>query len=270
MDCERIKDLFVDYIDGTLENQAVRRVDDHLSSCEKCRAEFSGMKSMWLGLDNLEMEKPSPRLKKNIENMIDSYNLGMDNKTTARWYAPILKWLESWWPKRPVIQFAATVSVLIIGLVTGLNIGGRMESKQEIVQLKTDMNQLRQAVMTSLLDQASVTERIRGLTMTSRIKSADKEFYSTLLLLLNSDSDVNVRLAAVNALANYIGNEYVRQELVKSLELQSSPLVQVSLIEILAPSKVSSLSPILIKMINDPGVNIYVKERAGKALEQYI
>jgi anti-sigma-K factor RskA len=270
MDCKKIKELVVDYMDGSLDVQTARKVDEHLSSCEECRAEFSGMKSMWLELDNLEIEQPSSSLKKNIENMIDSYNLGMKNNETAQWYVPILKWLESWWPKRPAAQFAAMAAVLVIGLMAGLNIGERTESKKEIVQLKTDMNQLRQTVMSSLLDQASVTERIRGLTMSSRIKNADKEFYSTLLFLLNSDSDVNVRLATVNALTNYVGNEYVRHELVKSLALQSSPLVQVSLIDLLASSKESSISPVLIKMINDPDVNIYVKERAGKALEQFI
>ncbi|NLA75417.1 MAG: HEAT repeat domain-containing protein, partial [Deltaproteobacteria bacterium] len=88
--------------------------------------------------------------------------------------------------------------------------------------------------MTSILDQASVTERIRGLTMTSQLKNTDKEFYSTLLLILNSDSDVNVRMAAMNALANFTGNEYVRRELVKSLGLQLSSLVQVSLIDLLS------------------------------------
>jgi len=270
MDCEKIKELCIDHIDGSLDIQTARKVDEHLSSCEACRTELTAAKSIWLKLDNIETEQPSGDLRKNIDNMIDSYNLGMSNNTKEKRFAPVSKWLESWWPKHPMTQFASTVAVLIIGLATGLSMGERTESKREIVQLKTDVSQLRQAVLSSLLDQASVTERIRGLTMTSRIKNGDKEFYSTLLLLLNSDSDVNVRLAAVNALANFDDNEYVRHELIKSLGLQSSPLVQVSLIDLLASKKESDLSSILIRMINDPDVNIYVKERAGKALEQFI
>lgn len=270
MDCEEVKELVINYIDGSLDIQVARKVDEHLSSCEQCRRELVSARSIWQELDCLEREKPSDNLKKNIENMIDSYNLGMDNNSKVPWYGPISNWLESWWPKRPVIQFVATVAVLIIGVVTGLSIGERTESNKEIVQLKTDVNQLQQAVMSSLLNQDSVTERIRGLTMTRQIISADKEFYSTLLLLLNSDSDVNVRLAAVNALSKFSDNEYVKHELVKSLGLQSSPLVQVSLIDLLASSKESDLSSTLIRMMNDPDVNIYVKERAGKALEQFI
>ena len=270
MDCKEIKELVVDHIDGILDDRTARKVDEHLSSCEACRTEFSDMKSMWLGLDTLEIEKPSDNLKKNVENMIDSYTLGMNNNTNEKWYVPVLEWLESWWPKRPLIQFAATIAVLIIGLTTGLSIGGRTGSEKEIVQLKTDVNQLKQAVMVSLLDQASVTERIRGLTMTSQVKNADNEFYSTLLFLLNSDSDVNVRMAAVNALSNFSDNGYVRHELVKSLNLQSSPLVQIALIDLLASIREPESSSTLVRLINDPGINSHVKKRAEKALREFI
>jgi anti-sigma-K factor RskA len=270
MECKEIKELAVDYIEGSLDTQTARKVDDHLSSCDKCRAEFSDMKSVWLELDDLEIEKPSDNLKENVENMIDSYNLGMNDNTSAKWYEPVVKWMESWWPKRLVTQFAAAVVVLVIGLATGLNIGERTETKKEIVQLKTDVNQLKQAVMTSLLDQASVVERIRGLTMTSRVKNTDKEFYSTLLFLLNSDSNVNVRMAAVNALSNFTGNAYVRHELVKSLDLQTSPLVQISLIDLLVSIKEPESSPTLIRLINDPDINAHVKTRAKKALREFI
>jgi HEAT repeat protein len=102
------------------------------------------------------------------------------------------------------------------------------------------------------------------------LENVDRQFYSTLLLLLNSDSNVNVRLAAVNALSNFAEDEYVRHELVKSLNLQSSPLIQISLIDLLASIKETDSSSTLIKLINDPDINIHVKERAKKVLKQFI
>jgi hypothetical protein len=270
MECNNIKELIIDYMDGSLDKKEAEKVDSHLLSCEECRAELETMKSIWFDMDNLEMEKVSDHLKKNIDNMIDSYSLGMNNTRDKKRQVALFKWLESWWPRRPVIQFASTVALLIIGLITGFSIGSRTESKNEIVQLKTDVNQLQQVVMSSIFDQNSVTERIRGLSMTGRLKNTDKEFYSALLLTLNSDLNVNVRLAAVNALANFTGNEYVRYELVKSLSLQSSPLVQVSLIDLLSTIKESDASSALINIINDSEANKYVKERAKKALKQFI
>jgi hypothetical protein len=270
MECNNIKELIIDYMEGSLDKKEAENVDSHLLSCEGCRRELEAMKPLWLGLDDLEMEKVSGRLRSNIENMIDSYSLGMNNTRDVKWHVSFVKWLESWWPRRPVIQLASTMALLIIGLLTGFSIGSRTGSKNEIVQLKTDVNQLQQVVMTSILDQNSATERIRGLSMTGMVKNTDKEFYSTLLLILNSDSNVNVRMAAVNALANFTGNEYVRRELVKSLSLQSSPLVQVSLIDLLTTIREPEASSALINIINDADANIHVKERAKKALKQFI
>lgn len=269
MDCEHIKEFIIEYIDGNLDNKKTRNIDEHLSSCKDCRAELEIMKSMWLEFDNLEVRKLSGSVKKNIENMIDSYNLGINDNAGEKWHAALSKWLESWWPKRPLAQFAITVIVVIISFVAGFGINSKTQSQKDILDLKIDVNQL-QVVMNSLLDQASVTERIRGLTMTSRLKNVDKEFYSTLLLMLNSDSNVNVRLAAVNALAHFSDNEYVRHELIKSLSLQSSPLVQVSLIDLLATIREPESYSTLINIMNDSGTNEDVKERAKEALNQFI
>jgi len=270
MKCEDIQGLITEYINGDLNDKDARTVKEHLASCEVCRTEVADMKSIWSKLDDMGMEEPSDNLKRNFKNMIDSYSLGMNNNPKIPWYETILKWLESWWPKRPLVQFAMTVVVLIIGLVTGLSVNERTESKKEIVQLKTDVNEIRQVVMSSLLNRSSAVDRINGLTMSGRLKGLDDEFFSVLLLILNSDSNVNVRLAAVNALANFADNEYVRHELVKSLSLQSSPLVQISLIDLLASIKETESSSSLIRIINDPDINIYVKERARKALKQFI
>lgn len=270
MKCEDIQELIIEYIEGGLNDMDTRMVEEHLASCEDCRSEVADMRTMWSKLNDMEMEEPSDNLKKKFKNMIDSYSLGMNNNPGLPWHETISKWLESWWPKRPLMQFAATVAVLIIGLATGLAINQRAESIKEIGQLKTDMNEIRQVVMSSLLNQSSAVDRINGLTMSGRLKGADDEFFSVLLLILNSDSNVNVRLAAVNALANFADNKYVRHELVKSLGLQSSPLVQISLIDLLASIRETESSSSLIRIINDPDINTHVKERARKALKQFI
>jgi len=269
MSCEDIKALIIEYVEGALDDEDYRRVDEHTSSCKGCRAELADMKSILLKLDNLKMEEPSANLKKNFENMIESYNLGMKN-IKMPWHEKFSKWLESWWPKRPLVQFVTTVAVLIIGLAAGLSINEKTGSKHEIAELKDGVNHLEQVVMTSLLNQSSAADRINGLSKTGQVKNADKNFYSTLILLLNSDPNVNVRLAAVNALTNFADNEYVRHELVISLGLQSSPLVQVSLIDLLASIEETDSSSTLIRLLNNPETDVHVKERARKALKQFI
>jgi len=269
MNCEDMKELIVEYIDGSLGSEEIRRLDDHLSSCEECRTELKNAKSLWMKLDDIEMEEPSENLRKNFDSMISSYKLGMNNTHTS-WHESFSNWLDAWWPKRSLTQFAATIAVLIIGLATGLSINEIAGSKREIGQMQRDMNNLQQVVMTSLFNESSAVDRISGLTRTNQLENVDRQFHSTLLLLLNSDSNVNVRLAAVNALANFADSDYVRHELVKSLNLQSSPLVQVSLIDLLASIKEPDSSSTLVRLINDPDINEHVKKRAKTALREFI
>jgi hypothetical protein len=264
--CKDIKELFIEYIDGALSDESARKVDEHLSSCEDCSAELLDMKSFLLKLDDFEMEQPSDNLKRNFQNMINSYSLGVTHKKVP-WHEAVGAWIESWWPKRPLVQFMTTVAVLVIGLVTGLNIKNETGS---IGQLNENVNNLNRVVMASLLNQSSAADRISGLSKTSLVTNADRQFYSTLIFLLNSDPNVNVRLAAVNALTNFADNEYVRRELVISLGLQSSPLIQVSLIDLLASIKEADSSSTLIRLINNPETDKHVKERAKKALKQFI
>ena len=269
MNCKHIKALIIEYADSMLSKEDAHAVEEHLASCKECLAEYENIKSMLSKLDNFKMENPSPDLKKNFDNMISFYSLGMNN-TKVSWHDRISDWLESWWPRRPMVQFITTVVVLIIGLAAGFSINEKTGSNKEIVQIKSDMNNLQRVVMRSLLDQSSAADRISGLSMSGRVKKADREFYSTLVLLLNSDPNVNVRLAAVNALSNFAQNDYVKHELVISLGLQSSPLVQISLIDLLASIKETDSSSTLIRMINNPDVNSHVKERARKALKHFI
>ncbi len=270
MDCEEIKGFIIEYIEGVLDNKDSQRIEKHLASCDACNREFNEIKSLWFKLDGVEMEDPSVNMKKNFVSMVNSYHLGMKDLAERPRHKTISTLFESWWPKRPMAQFAITILMLIAGLLTGLNMGKSNDSETEIARLKTDMDQMREVVMTSLLNQSSASDRINGLTISRRLEDADNEFLSVLLLMLNSDSNVNVRLAAVNALAGFADNEYVRRELVKSLSMQNSPLVQISLIDLLASIKETGSSTMLIRMINDPGINTHVKDRAREALKQFI
>ena len=152
MKCEEIQGLLTEYIDSSLDDKDCILVDEHLSSCEACSKEVEEIESLFLGLKDIELEEPSENLRKSFYNMINSYNLGMDSRMKSSLHEKALRWIDSWWPKRPVVQFAVTVSVLIIGLAVGLKMNIQNESEKEIAQFKTDVNQMRQTVMSSLLD----------------------------------------------------------------------------------------------------------------------
>ena len=60
---------------------------------------------------------------------------------------------------------------------------------------------MRQMVALSLMQQQSAGERLRGVSWAYRVESSDTEVLSALLYTVNNDQSVNVRMAAVEALA---------------------------------------------------------------------
>ena len=64
-------------------------------------------------------------------------------------------------------------------------------------------------------------------------KNADEDIIDALIMAMNSDININVRIAAAEALSLFSDNEKARLALIASLNQQSFPAVQMKLIDIL-------------------------------------
>ena len=106
--------------------------------------------------------------------------------------------------------------------------------------------------------------------MSREITDPDEQFLSALIKRLNTDPDVNVRIAALNAMSQYSDRDWVRTELVYSLPRQTSPNVQVALIELLAYVKEKQAADAFQQIIDDDSSLEPVKKRARFAMEQII
>jgi HEAT repeat protein len=93
------------------------------------------------------------------------------------------------------------------------------------------------------------------------------ELLATLVNTLNSDESPNVRYAALQALTNYMDQDQVRYELVKSLESQTDPLIQISLITIMIEAQEKSARVPMKKLIEDEQTLQEVKDQAAIALK---
>ena len=88
---------------------------------------------------------------------------------------------------------------------------------------------MREVMMLSLLDNDSATERLKAVNISTDVKSADNRITEALLKTLNNDPNVNVRLAAIEALLHHASNPMAREGLVNAITVQESPIVQAAL-----------------------------------------
>ena len=122
----------------------------------------------------------------------------------------------------------------------------------------------------SLLDHGSASERLRGVSLSSRMEEPDQRLLDSLLQTLDTDPNPNVRLAVVDSLYLFHSHPTVRERLSGSLAKQTSPLVQVALIDLLVSLRERRAADALKALIENDRLDPAVKERASRGLERLL
>lgn len=170
----------------------------------------------------------------------------------------------SWW------HVAAAVVILAVGFSLGRIGPSAPDNSSELIALKQEISMLREAAMASSLKRYSASDRILAVSKIEESEKQNDELLETLVTTLNSDESPNVRYAAMQALTNFLDNEHVRHALVKSLESQSDPLIQISLITILVEAQEKSARVPMKKLLENEETVPEVKQQAEIALQVLI
>ena len=127
---------------------------------------------------------------------------------------------------------------------------------------------MRELVALSLLRQQSASERLRGVSWANQVESSDGQVLNALLDSVNHDPNVNVRLAAADALRTFAMTSAARTEIARAIVPQSAPLVQIALIDLVVDLKDSSAVTELKQVAGNASLNPSVRERAAWAVER--
>jgi hypothetical protein len=87
---------------------------------------------------------------------------------------------------------------------------------------------------------------------------------------LNADPNINVRLAALEALESFAAEPHVREGLIRSIALQDSPLVQVALAELMLSLQEKSSVNELKKILQQNKTPKEVREKIKKTIDVLI
>lgn len=253
MSCETGARNLTQYLDGTLAADERRRYELHLQGCADCRQELD----LWIRLEDLPEAVPnSARMRHDFEQA-----LAAEVSATRRHAPPAMPWYA--WVAAAVVLLAAGWT---LGQFTGRR-GGEPEAASDVTALRQEVTSLRSMVALSLLSQESASSRLQGISYAGRLKQESPDVVEALVSALRYDSNVNVRLAAADALRRYRAETPVRQAFVAALGTEDSPLVKVTLIDALADfGERDSVTP-LLRLRASGEENSVVRERAARALD---
>jgi hypothetical protein len=270
MRCEDVYAHLADYLAETLRPELAGEVATHLQTCGACAAEVDALDQTWEMLGALAPDRANAHaMRSRFAAFLDGYQARGAEVESAHAAKSVVR-IVGLTSARYALALAAAAALLVIGVAIGRETRRGAGVDPQIAQLGDEVRSLREMVALSLLQQPSPTERLKGVTWTGQIERPGNEVAAVLLETLMHDPNVNVRLATVDALKRFADREPVRQGTLEALPRQSSPLVQIALIDFVVEVNGGKAAEALRRLSGDPNVNDVVRARAAAILRKII
>jgi hypothetical protein len=229
-------------------------VDTHLQSCAACAAEFESAGDTWQRLALIPGPRPdSTAMRARFDAALEDYQQGVSDRPRR---SPVARY---------ALQALAAAALLVIGVAIGRNSVPAPAPDPQIGEMRTELREMRHMVTLSLLQQRSASDRLKGVTFTGQLDQPGTDIAAALLEALKYDANVNVRLATIDALKRFSGDEAVRRGTVETLPEQT-PIVQIALIDFLVETDRRDAAAMLRRLSMDSMVDAAVRARAEQGL----
>jgi anti-sigma factor RsiW len=254
MTCDETTPLLMDRLQSDISPTDAERLTAHIATCAACRAEVEAMTRTWNDLGGLDDEQvPHERLRARFHAGLAAYEARESRHWTERL-------LANWWPQQPVLQMGLAAALALIGVLVGQQLPSPVDA--EVAALRDEVR----TVGLALLDHQSASERLQGVEW-SRRTAQRPEVVNALLERVQYDSNLSVRLAAIDALRAGLDNPGVVEGLAMALERQESPLLQVALADALLAADTPAIEPVRGMLARD-GLDPAVREYLQMALNE--
>lgn len=272
MDCKDYREQFTTFLSDSLHEKQRSELENHLAGCTGCRKEFEAARKIWDLMGEIEQPEPSARMQQSFDIMLSNFK----EEIRAR-RNPVGEWLNrvrEYWSLQAQPRLAFSILLIAIGLAGGylLHQPGQtaISYNKQIDSLSSQVSQMKQVMMLSLLEDPSASQRIRAVSYTDEISNVDLKVIGALFTTLNSDPNVNVRLATLEALVKLAAEPKVREGLVRSIDLQDEPLMQTAIADAMVKLQEKSSVQSLQKLLNRKGLNKMVKVNIEKSIQKLI
>ncbi len=229
---------FADYLAGRMTREETLEFERHMDSDDRSAVD------LWERLADLPADQPSPLVKQRFQQLLKS-----ETHSHVRW-----------------IPWAMAAAIFAGGFFAGRIVP--VQPPEDVAALRQEVRTLRETVIVSMLRQESASDRLKGVLTSASLNRPDADVTAALIDTVRRDANVNVRLAAIDALRRFSGDQTVRANFAGSLSTGDSPLVQIALIDALVEMQDRSAAPALRRLGASTEVDKSVKERARFALER--
>lgn len=260
--CKKIDLLLIDFLDKTLNPEETLFVKTHLASCKSCSEEVDRLVILFEEMKKTTNEMPDQSLRQNFEILLKAEKQKMGSAKLAAAKPELrIRWFYSTFG-----QIAAGFALLITGMVLGLLISSNHPGLSQTEDLKKEITEMKDMLILTKLDQPLASQRIMAANYLEEMTTPDKNILEALINTMNTDNNSNVRMAALNALSKFKEQQLVKDAFVETLSLQTDPIIQISLINILVEIQDKRAVDKMKELLEKNSTNESVKKLAEKGI----
>lgn len=279
MEAQEFNELLPDYALGQLTAAETASFEAHLIQYPEAVVTVE----IWRELRSFKQNIPDPsaQMDRSFYDALDQEMAqeSSTNETSTTTSAKVTR-IYSW--KRTLYRGVAAAAILLFGLFIGSKFGGDRSAlvdennafakaeTQSIQDAENETEEVRSQLVIALADQSSASKRLQAVSEVNKMTNANDQVIMALFKMLNSDPNVNVRLAAVTSLSKYVDNPKVREGLVMSITKQESPLVQIALAELMVALKEQKSIDSMETLLQQPDINAAVKLKLEESIKRII
>ncbi len=242
----------IEYLEGGLDSDQRKAVENQLTIDPQFKATFDQLKQLLQTIEQVPDVEVPPEVEWGFKAEMDRIQTSSNSGTSAP---------RQWW-----LQIAAGFGLLILGFLAGTRQSG--ESGTQLLALQNQVQGLQQVVMQQTLESPSASERIKAVNQIEHVPyQPDEKLVNTLVKTATQDKSVNVRYAAVQALGNFMDYPSVRNEMVRSLDHQTEPLIQIAMISLLVEAQERAAISSIKKLLENEATTPEVKQQAEIAMD---
>lgn len=244
MNCENIQDKMPDFLDQKLVKEEMNSIENHIKECDDCSQEINHLKTLFNEFSKEEAEQPSLNLRMNFEQLLE------DEK--AKLETPVIqlqpqKEKTDW---KASLRIAASIIIVISAFLIGKLTNGEEGSISSEGVSET----------ITLMNNESASKRILAMNNSQEFTNENTKIIQAIVNRLLYDKNTSVRLTAVESLAKFSSLEMVKDALIKSLETEKNPAIQIELIHFLVKIQEKRALVPMKNLLENKDVPTYVKK----------
>ena len=241
-------DDILKYLEGDLDQNEAKSLEAWAQQDPDGRKRLEEFRKLVADMENSMQVEPPERLDWEFQSALAD-EIGGPHRSNAPW-----------------LMWAAAIGLLLVGFMAG--VGLKSDPGEDLTALQGQVADLQEVVMMSVLQDHTASERIQVVNNIEDFPTELSEDLMTVLInTLSTDDSPNVRYAAVQALTRYIHLDRVRMELVRALEQQTDPLIQIAMISLLVEAEEKSAIAPMKRLLESDGTSEEVRRQAGIAID---